>query len=412
MADTTNASEREVLNVHHHDGSLGKKAGVRVKIPSPRCSKKHVGRCNANTISCHHAQWWKASHASPDDVSSLPNAGVQTTRRIRHAHFDTGVGVPLSSLAVLNSSRGLNFHESNCNFGAKFNGTSMRRDHESPITWVPGAPGPAEEDDEMQEDPQRFDHNVPPAFVNDLAHRLARLGFDPDDADFEVPVRTWYLDHATVRRWTAPRNLQLVGPPQGWEMQFSSLWVDQIDPDEWYDLTIITPDPPRPYALRHFVLDLVITQSLDLPRFAGLVTIMPDARSRFYLYSVACSFDAHISGFDIINAADIARVCRHQACRITFGWQEIPNTLRPTHDTSHGDGFQIMIRDSPTQLAQRSESSSGSSATVALPDSRFHPQNAGTEAEAAIDSSAMTSSASASIASRSAARFMTALHLY
>ena len=288
----------------------------------------------------------------------------------------------------------------------------MRRDHESPITWVPGAPGPAEEDDEMQEDPQRFDHNVPPAFVNDLSHRLARLGFDPDDADFEVPVRTWYLDHATVRRWTAPRNLQLVGPPQGWEMQFSSLWVDQIDPDEWYDLTIITPDPPRPYALRHFVLDLVITQSLDLPRFAGLVTIMPDARSRFYLYSVACSFDAHISGFDIINAADIARVCRHQACRITFGWQEIPNTLRPTHDTSHGDGFQIMIRDSPTQLGQRSESSSGSSATVALPDSRFHPQNAGTEAEAAIDSSAMTSSASASNASRSAARFMTALHLY
>ena len=46
-----------------------------------------------------------------------------------------------------------------------------------------------------------------------------------------------------MRRWTAPRILQLVGPPQGWEQQFSSLWVDQIDPDDWFDLTIVSPDP-------------------------------------------------------------------------------------------------------------------------------------------------------------------------
>ena len=142
----------------------------------------------------------------------------------------------------------------------------VRRDFESPVAWVPDAPEPDDEQDHDADDMELHNHHVPPAFVHDLAHRLARLGFDPEDNDFDITVRTWYLDHQTVRRWTAPRVLQLVGPPPGWEMQFSSLWIDQIDPDEWFDLTIIDPDPPRPASQRHFVLDLVITQSLALPR--------------------------------------------------------------------------------------------------------------------------------------------------
>ena len=134
----------------------------------------------------------------------------------------------------------------------------FRRDFESPITWVPGAHDNEDDADDGDND-LNHDDPVPPAFNSDLADRFARAGYDPEDPDFEIPVRTWFIDHATVRRWTAPRILQPVGPPQGWEMQFSSLWVDQIDPDDWYDITIIEPDPPRATGIRHVVLDLVIT---------------------------------------------------------------------------------------------------------------------------------------------------------
>jgi hypothetical protein len=33
------------------------------------------------------------------------------------------------------------------------------------------------------------------------------------DADFEIPLRTWFIDHVNMRRCTAFRILQLVGPP-------------------------------------------------------------------------------------------------------------------------------------------------------------------------------------------------------
>jgi len=282
-----------------------------------------------------------------------------------------------------------------------------RRDHESPIVWDPGAPGP-QEDDEDADDLNQFDHQVPPAFVNDLAHRLVRLGFDPEDRDFEVPVRTWYLDHQTVRRWTAPRVLQLVGPPPGWEMQFSSLWIDQIDPDEWFDLTIITPDPPRQAHQRFIVLDIIVTQSLDLPRMAGLVTITPEDRLSFDLFSVACSFEEHISGFDIISAADIQGICRHQVCRITFGWQEIQNTLRPTHDTSHGDGFQVLVRNTMAPLAQASSSSDDPPGTSMASSSHQWPAPAAT-ADANVS---MSSTVDTVVPSSSTSRFTTALHLF
>ena len=117
-----------------------------------------------------------------------------------------------------------------------------RLEHESPIAaFAARLPEDAAQGNHEQHDHQP---NVPvqPAFVDDLSTRLARMGYNVWDADFDIPVRTWYIDHATIRRWTAPRNLQLVGPPRGWEAQFSSLWVDQINPDEWFDVTVIYPD--------------------------------------------------------------------------------------------------------------------------------------------------------------------------
>ena len=232
-----------------------------------------------------------------------------------------------------------------------------RREHESPIPWNHQ---PQLSDDEDDDEDDRFPQDDPPAnpaFLQTLIARFSRLGLNVHSGDFEIPVRTWYIDHVNMRRWTAPRILQLVGPPQGWEHQFSSLWVDQIDPDDWFDLTIVSPDPPRPGRHSFVMMDIIVTQSLHMDRFAGSVAVMPQDVGTFDMFAVAYSFADFISGFDVILAADAARYCRYHPCTVTFGWDDIPNTLQPQHVMRHGDGFQLLVRHSPIALAERASGS-------------------------------------------------------
>ena len=236
-----------------------------------------------------------------------------------------------------------------------------RLEHESPIDeFTSQLPAQMPQDDEGPPHP-----NLPtqPAFVDDLSTRLARMGYDIYDLDFDIPVRTWYIDHATIRRWTAPRILQLVGPPRGWEQQFSSLWVDQINPAEWFDVTVVYPDPPRSYGQAYVVMDLIVTQSLQMDRFPGLITIIPTGPEAFGLFAVAASFEPYVSGFDIVQSADATTICRFQDCTVTFGWQEIPFTLRRHHVMAHGYGFQIQIRPLPEGRSASSSSSQAGSST-------------------------------------------------
>ena len=236
-----------------------------------------------------------------------------------------------------------------------------RLEHESPITdlvaHMPADQPPAD----LGPNLQGRQPPVPPAFVADLSNRFTRMGFDVNDGDFDVPLRTWYIDHATIGRWTAPRNLQLVGPPPGWEAQISSIWVDQINPDEWFDVTIIHPDPPRPPRHSFVIMDVVVTQSIQLDRYAGLVTVLPMSSTSFDMFSVAASFETDVCGFDIAQAADAAAMCSYQECTVTFGWQVIPYTLRPQHVMSHGDGFQLQIHSTPARMAPQTNSQAGSS---------------------------------------------------
>ena len=161
-----------------------------------------------------------------------------------------------------------------------------RLEHESPIVDFAQRADGHQPPDGNGQNAQVPPQQIPPAFVADLSTRFVRMGYDINSGDFDVLLRTWYIDHATIRRWTAPRNLQLIGPPRGWEEQFSSIWVDQINPDEWFDVTIIHPDPPRAAANSFVVLDVVISQSLQLDRYAGLVTVVPNMQGWFSVFSV------------------------------------------------------------------------------------------------------------------------------
>ena len=236
--------------------------------------------------------------------------------------------------------------------------SQLRLEHESPIAGLPPAPHSDNEDDE---DDFHQGPAGPPAFLQRLIERFSRLGMAVHDADFEIPLRTWFIDHVNMRRCTAFRILQLVGPPGFWEQQFSSLWVDLISQDDWFELTIVQPDPPRPSKHSFVRLDVIITQSLHMDRFPGLVTVMPTTIGSFDMYAVAFSFPDFVSGHDIIVAADAAHLCRYHPCTVTFGWDEIPNTLQPRHVMRPGDGFQVAVRHTPVQQEPGAEPSSSSS---------------------------------------------------
>ena len=123
-----------------------------------------------------------------------------------------------------------------------------------------------------------------PQFVTDLANRIRRVGIN--GPDFDLAVRTWYLDHATIHRWTAPRLLQLVGQLTGWEAKLTPIWVDQINNEEWFEVTVVEPDPPRPREHAFVVFDLIITQSLHLPRYATLTTVIPSQPGVFKMFQL------------------------------------------------------------------------------------------------------------------------------
>ena len=238
----------------------------------------------------------------------------------------------------------------------------FRLDHESPIAGIPFDANEAsdDEDDDVPDAPA-----PDPAFVRRLIERFSRLGHNVHDRDFEIAVRTWFIDHVNMRRCSAFRILQLVGPPHLWEQQFTSLWVDLISPDEWFDLHVVQPDPPRPPRHSFVALDVIITQSLHMDRFPGLVTVFPAVGNDFAMFAVAYSFADFISGQDIVDAADATRLCRYRECTITFGWDEIPHTLRQHHIMRPGDGFQIMAR--PPAAQTPISSASGASSSTSRP---------------------------------------------
>ena len=234
-----------------------------------------------------------------------------------------------------------------------------RLEHQSPIE-----DRNAQSDSSDDEDDTPDDHNdqpwrpYQPAFVHRLEALVRDQGMHPDDGNFDLPVRTWYINHVTTHRWTSPRLLQIVGPPHTWEAQVAALWTDQIDDRDWFDVFVVEPDPPR-IARHQFVrFDLIVTQALDSTRQAGLITVIPAQSHMFDMYAVAGSFQETVSGNDIVQMADAAQFCLFRVCTITHRWHQIPNTLIPTHMVGPGDGYQILVHEPHAVRGQAASSTS------------------------------------------------------
>ena len=218
-----------------------------------------------------------------------------------------------------------------------------RLEHQSPLDEQAASDDQSDDEQDAPGEDDLDQQPYQPAFASRLEALLRARNLHPDDGDFDLPVRTWYINHNSVHRWTSPRLLQLVGQPHTWEAQITSLWMDQIDDQDWYDVVVVQPDPPRIPRHHFVVLDLIVTQSLESTRQPGLITVLPTRPEIGDMYAVAGSFPDTISGQDIIQIADAGAFCRYRICTITHRWQQIPLTLTPAHIVGPGDGYQIVI---------------------------------------------------------------------
>ena len=244
-----------------------------------------------------------------------------------------------------------------------------RRDFESPIDPFPNQELDAEDNQDLPADPPA---NGPAdaLFLRDMLNGFHEIGVDARDDDFTAPIRSWFLDHATIRQWFAPRLFQLHGPPQMWEDQIVAVWRDQLDDNEWFDVSIVRPQPPRPPQHGAVMLDIIISQSIHFPRHAGLVTVLPSRNMQFEMYSVAVSLNQQASGEDILYLADARPLCRRRDCTITNRWQEIPISDRPVHVMQAGDSFQVLVHPNPDSIpAQKKRRGSYNQTLQASPSS-------------------------------------------
>jgi len=356
------------------------------------------------------------------DPWSNPAVGVQANLRTSHVQHNHALPDLLQpahctfpctgsrfddDLSASLVHRCLNVHDKVAKSIGKSGGVyACRLEHQSPID-----DRNAQSDNSDEEDDTPDDNNdqpwrpYQPAFVHRLEALVRDHGMHPDDGNFDLPVRTWYINHVTTHRWTSPRLLQIVGPPHTWEAQVAALWTDQIDDRDWFDMFVVEPDPPR-IARHQFVrYDLIVTQGLDSTRQAGLITVIPVQPQLFNMYAVAGSFQETVSGNDIVMTADAAQFCLFRVCTITHRWHQIPNTLMPTHMVGSGDGYQILVHE-PHALRGQAASS------TALDNQDSHTPTSMPTKQRRIEEPSQSASSSTSRGTMSTHDTARTLHIY
>ena len=98
--------------------------------------------------------------------------------------------------------------------------------------------------------------------------------------------------------------IELNGHWRLWFQDVLNAWRDRIRLDDQTIFDIVHPDPPRTADNREFMFDLIVSQGIESPRKAGLVTILQrDDRTGRAAYAVAVSLPEQTSGYQIVQSA-------------------------------------------------------------------------------------------------------------
>eukprot|EP00435_Cladocopium_sp_Y103_P026265 s2233_g6.t1 len=180
----------------------------------------------------------------------------------------------------------------------------------------------------------------PPLWIDSIFDLPALQALTPDDIDEQgILLRTWYLHHHHMRRWSTPRFVELTQDWTQWQDELFRSWRDLIQPGEAIRFHHVLPDPDRHFVRRRNVIaDVIISQGEG--SFSGLVTIYETAQQPS---AVAVSLPAEVSGVHLANALDFEGDSHFQNCAFHFGWIPIRRLPFPTHRVADGQSFVCRI---------------------------------------------------------------------
>ena len=167
-----------------------------------------------------------------------------------------------------------------------------------------------------------------------------------------IHFRSWYLHHRHQRQWTRPRVLELNGHWRFWANDMISGWRDQVIEEDDIGIYICHPNPPRSGMEHEIFADLIIAQGLDLPSWAGLVTLIRAGdRAAREDFTVASSLPQFVSGYALATAVQHVQQCHLHGCRIRHARNLIPFNHEPVHEMINGHTFTVTPQSSQAMPA-------------------------------------------------------------
>ena len=158
-------------------------------------------------------------------------------------------------------------------------------------------------------------------------------------------LRTWFIHHLQAPQCFQFREVEINGHWRHWFNDIMSAWTDRILPLEQVIFDIVRPNPPRVGVSHEIMFDVILSQGIEAPRRAGLVSICKkDDPAQRVAYAVAVSLSEVTSGHQIIQQAEFLHGCNWYQCSIRHGWERIPFTLEPVHEMQDGDSFIVVVR--------------------------------------------------------------------
>eukprot|EP00435_Cladocopium_sp_Y103_P060951 s84_g22.t1 len=185
---------------------------------------------------------------------------------------------------------------------------------------------------------------VLPAFVHDMFLDLPEEFLAADIFQRGFVVRTWYIHHQTIRRSRVSRCIHLRGPPMAWQALILTTWFDVLVPLEAVEIDLVKPRPPRTMHEGRLAFDIILSQGLEVDRFAGLITVSPSVHTPLVpRYHMAVSFPPEVHGQLIIDIIAFHRVCQTYQCFVAHRWTQLPISPLPVHVMQPGDSFVVGV---------------------------------------------------------------------
>ena len=220
-----------------------------------------------------------------------------------------------------------------------------------PSTWF-NQNQPQEDEHEDPEDANHFLHEAPESLQNLYDAIFAEGAVIGPRIHESVFLRSWFIHHLHNPQCFQSRIVEINGHWRHWFNDIISAWRDRILPLEQVIFDVVSPNPPRTGVAHEILFDIILSQGIEAPRRAGLVSIcQKDDPAQRVAYAVAVSLSEVTSGHQIVQQAEYLHECNLNDCSIRNCWNRIPFTLEPVHEMQDGDSFIVVVKSVPSSAA-------------------------------------------------------------